>query len=366
MSCPCSSNNAKNGIKVSKLSDNAIAFLEKQLVCVGEKRIIKRNFIFQIEYTKKQINNWYCCTLADQNSKYGGFCIKYDDKYGIPKEKDIIETNNIQIVKLPNRDNYLFFCDNVKKIKESGELTGINMEKINTINENNENDLNKDEKEINSDSKFITPVKKNNNNNIEKIEKNRGNKKYTLFIDLLKDINIQNPIFYLKCKSKSSIKDYVTKFDNTKVKRQFFYFLDTEGDLFKVAAYNLININHFNSIIQPGNTYEISNLAIHKNKGEFPDIFPIIFWFSKFRAIVKKVEDKGEFIRIKNVYQNLITKIYDLNSEKLYTRLSIVGIILEDRGISESPKKGNKFRLLLIGDTLLIQIFHNLENIKLG
>ena len=72
------------------------------------------------------------------------------------------------------------------------------------------------------------------------------------------------------------------------MKRQFFYFLDTEGDLFKVAAYNLINIKHFNSIIQPGDTYEISNLVIHKNTGEFPDIFPIIFWSSKFRAIVKK------------------------------------------------------------------------------
>ena len=150
------------------------------------------------------------------------------------------------------------------------------------------------------------------------------------------------------------------------MKRQFFYFLDTEGDLFKVAAYNLINIKHFNSIIQPGDTYEISNLVIHKNTGEFPDIFPIIFWFSKFRAIVKKVEDKGEFIRIKGVYQNLITKICELNSEKLYTRLSIVGIILEDRGILESPKKDNKFRIFLIGDTLLIQIFHNLEKIKFG
>ena len=31
----------------------------------------------------------------DQNSKYGGFCVKYKKRYGVPQVGDIIKTSTI-------------------------------------------------------------------------------------------------------------------------------------------------------------------------------------------------------------------------------------------------------------------------------
>jgi len=353
MSCPRSSlNKTQKGINTIQLSKNAIYLLSKQFVRDGEKRIIEEKFIFQIISSIKQTKNWYCCSLIDQNSKFGGFCIKYEDKYGIPKKGDILETNKIQIIKLPNRDNYLYFCDNVVKLIESEELMEINLKKINSLNRNNNEHIeNLSNKRINFDNQFITPNKKRtNNNHSEEIDYNQENKKYTLYSEILNNINILDPIFYLKCKSKSAIKNFVLKNDNTESKRQFYYFLDTEGDLVQIVAYGINNIKYFNSIIQFGNVYEFSKMIMHQNKNDTTSIFPIVFWISKFSTIIKKMEDKGEFIKIRNINEKLITKIYDLNTQKVNINLNVVGIILEDRGIVETPNGGKKSRLIIIGD----------------
>ena len=166
----------------------------------------------------------------------------------------------------------------------------------------------------------------------------------------MNNINILDPIFYLKCKSKSAIKNFVLKNDNTESKRQFYYFLDTEGDLVQIVAYGINNIKYFNSIIQFGNVYEFSKMIMHQNKNDTTSIFPIVFWISKFSTIIKKMEDKGEFIKIRNINEKLITKIYDLNTQKVNINLNVVGIILEDRGIVETPNGGKKSRLIIIGD----------------
>ena len=117
-------NNLENEIQLSK---KGIDFLESQFIREFEKKIINEKFIFQIVYIMNKYNNWYNCSLIDFNKKYDGFFIKYDDESLIPKIGDIIETKRIQIVKLPNRDNYIFFCDEVQKIKENLDLMKINL-----------------------------------------------------------------------------------------------------------------------------------------------------------------------------------------------------------------------------------------------
>ena len=115
-------NNLENEIQLSK---NGIDFLESQFIREFEKKIINEKFIFQIVYIMNKYDKWYNCSLIDFNKKYDGFFIKYDDESLIPKIGDIIETKRIQIVKLPNRDNYIFFCDEVQKIKENLDLMKI-------------------------------------------------------------------------------------------------------------------------------------------------------------------------------------------------------------------------------------------------
>ena len=119
------SNAMKSPAKKNKnyqLSKQAIKYLDNQIINDGEKKIIEAEFIFQVVYSMKKLDNWYCCSLIDQNSKYGGFCIKYKKRYGVPKEGDIIKTSKIEIVKLPNRDTNIYFCDKVKKVEESKKM----------------------------------------------------------------------------------------------------------------------------------------------------------------------------------------------------------------------------------------------------
>ena len=129
-------NNSENDDNIIELSQNSINYLAKQFVQIGDKKIIKKKFILQIIYIIKRLPNWYACSLIDKNSKYDGFFINYDERYGLPKVGDIIKTFSIQIVKLPNRDDYLYFCDNIQKIKESPELLKMNLRQI--INYNNQ------------------------------------------------------------------------------------------------------------------------------------------------------------------------------------------------------------------------------------
>ena len=91
--------NALNGIKspiknknIFILSKEAINYLDNQIIKDGENKTIEAPFTFQVVYAIKKFKDWYCCCLMDQKSKYGGFCIKYNKRYGEPKEGDIIKT----------------------------------------------------------------------------------------------------------------------------------------------------------------------------------------------------------------------------------------------------------------------------------
>ena len=342
-------NNSNCIITEVELSKNAINFLEKQFVSDGDKRIIEKKFIFQIVYVERKIPHWYRCSLIDQNSKFDGFCIKYDDQFGIPKEGDIIQTNHVQIVKLPNRDNYLYFCDNVKKISEAFELMKINLGLIGRnkeLNKNN-NNINNEIKHYNKNKSFNKNKEYNNhigynNNNI--------NKEYTLYQDLLSKDNIQHPIFYLKCLIKYGIKDYASKSDKSDGKMQNYYFLDTEGDSIKVVCFGMSNIKYFDQLILPGNVYEISNMDIQKNKGDNSNIEPFKFMITKYKTSIRQLTNKDDFTIIRNINGKLLTKIVDLKREKLGKSLCVVGIVLEDRGIMGLSSKDNKYRFLIMGD----------------
>lgn len=361
MSTKNSSNILDNKIKDIELSKNAINFLSKQFVLECEKIIIEEKFIFQIVYALKKSQNYYICSIIDKDTKFDGFFINYDDQSIEPKSGDIIETKSVQIVKLPNRSDYIYFCDKVKKIKESVELININLENINN-KKNNENIINISDNNINCDDKYSTPSKKPSNiNNPELIE---SKKKYTLFSDLLKKKDIENPVFYLKCRNKTNIRDFQSKSEKMDGKIQFYYFLDTEGEAIKITAFSMININYYNSLIQPGCVYEISNLNIQKNKEEYTEIFPFQFIFDKYHTKVIMLKDKGDFNKIRIIYEKIITKISDLNSNKLNTTLNVLGIVLENRGISELNK--TKHRNLIIGDNSLhrinLQLWSNRTN----
>ena len=94
------SNNIKSPEKKNKnflLSKEAINYLDNQIINDGESKTIDAEFTFQVVYSTKRVDNWYCCSLMDQNSKYGGFCVKYKKRYGVPKAGDIIKTSTIQI-----------------------------------------------------------------------------------------------------------------------------------------------------------------------------------------------------------------------------------------------------------------------------
>ena len=348
--------------KEIKLSKNGIDFLESQFAREFEKKMINEKFIFQIIYVMKKYSNWYNCSLIDLNKKYDGFFIKYEDESLIPKMGDIIETRSIQIVKLPNRDNYIFFCDKVRKINENLDLMKINLQKINRYDENNINMEYIQNININKINKFITPNK--NKNNIV-FENDDYNKKYTLIKDLSTEKNLDDIIFYVKCRKKCAIKEYNNKSEKADGKFQYYIFIDSEGDTMRVTAFSMININYFNNIIQSGSVYEISNLTIQKSKGEYSEISPFTFVITK-NSKIRKLEDKGDFNKIKVIYDKIKIKICDLNSSKLHIGINIIGIILENKGIVETPFSENKYRLLIIGDNTLHKIHLKLWSNKIN
>ena len=355
--------NIINDIKINKsstnLSKNAINFLSKQLVRDGDKIILKEKFIFQIVYCMKKLPNWYCCSLIDQNSKFGGFCIRFADKSKIPKEGDIIETENIEIVKLPSRDSYLYFCDNVKLIEERKDVMKINIYKVNSKKIIEEEKKDKEDNNMNNNEKYITPNKKKNiNNNSEKKDSNKSKKEYTLLKDILEEKGVKNPLFYLKCMYKSAIKNFKTEKGEGTL--QYYYFLDTEGEKIKVFAYYYLNYNYFNNLINPGNVYEISNLDIQKNVPEFAETFPLRFALLRYNTKIRKLEDNGDFTKIRFINDKINTKIKDLKGEinpnpTSKFHLHVVGIVLEDRGIIET-KTEHKYRMLIIGDSSFCKI----------
>jgi len=350
------------------LSKGAINYLDNQFVQDGDNKIIEAKFIFQIIYVVKNLSNWYCCSLLDQNSKFGGFCIKYESIYGEPKEGDIIQTQTIKIVKLPNRDTNLYFCENVKRLSQSKKMK-IEPNKVDSVSKKRSsskkdysnmkkkfldyisgNDIKVSEKKDNSVKK--SDIKENINN--EKYNLILNQKKYTLISCLNSFIN--NPFFLLKCKSKSGLRDY--KNSRTEGQVQNYLFIDTEGSQIQAVSFNA---NYHDDIINVGSIYEIYRAHVTYISRDYDSAnCPFQLIFQSFTR-VKEVEDDGKFDNVKDDMD--VISIQNLTIEKLKKVVNIVGIVLENKGIIEKLKENHdicKFRSLIIGDDTLHRI-----NIKL-
>ena len=357
LNSPKSNNNFQN----IKLSKGAINFLDNQIIKNGENKIIEINFTFQIINAIKKLSNWYCCSLLDQDSKFGGFCIKYESQYGEPKKGDIIQTEKIQIIKLPNRDSNLYFCENVKKLNESKKMV-IDPKKIDSIskkrskskNEPLENNKNNNEKKYLSNN-----LKKNSKNNINNKEK-RENKIYTYVSDLTSFTN--NPILFLKCKFKSVLKIITSLDKGFEGEVQNYIFYDTKGDEIQAVAFREC-ANKLNDIIKIGSIYEISKVGKQAIKPNFKLSKCQLQLIFKTNSIIDEIEDKGEFDNAKKLNKSEFIELRNLIKVKIDSNVNVFGIILEDKGIIEKRKENEKIvkiRILCIGDNNLNKI-----NVKL-
>ena len=350
-----------NSININniKLSEGAINFLDNQMVKNGDIKLIETNFIFQVIHAIKKLPNWYCCSLLDKNTKFGGFCIKYANQYGIPKKGDIIQTNKIQIVKLPNRDTNLYFCEDVKKLNESKKMI-IDPKKLDSItkkrssSKKNSNlnykllgNINNNKNIFNSSQKSLST---NLNNNVEQ-------NKYTLISNL--DNFTNNPIFFLKCRTKSVIKEYIYKSNNRPGFVQNYMFFDTNGDEIQGVAFDKY-ANDYNEIIKVGSVYEIYKAERKQLNPNFQKTKCQIGLTFRNYTMIKELEDKGEFDNFK---KSKFIEIGELTIDNINRIINVRGIVLEDRGITEKKKENDKsmlIRRLLIGDKSLHKI-----NIKL-
>ena len=370
---------------IQQLSKGAINYLDNQFIKDGESRIIQEEFTFQVIYAMKKLSNWYCCSLMDQNAKYGGFCIKYRKKHGEPKKGDIIKTTKIQIVKLPNRETNLYFCEDVIKISESKKMI-LNPKIVESIKKTHstskkklylkynifqnikeeENDDSKNNNininEINNDINLNSPIKniiKNSENNIFSDSKRvmSSQKKATLISELTSFTN--NPYFILKCIAKSEIKAFSSRYNPNGIDFvQNYVFSDINGDKIQATAYNYELTDDLNKMLKINSIYKISKAGKKMNfNKEFActncDIQLVFTYYTKFDKL-----ENGE-INEKDFKEKLeLTKIKDLinGKSKIHT---VLGILLEDKGIIEKIKINSdpvKYRRLIIGDDTLHRV----------
>ena len=370
---------------IQQLSKGAINYLDNQFIKDGESRIIQEEFTFQVIYAMKKLSNWYCCSLMDQNAKYGGFCIKYRKKHGEPKKGDIIKTTKIQIVKLPNRETNLYFCEDVIKISESKKMIlnpkivesikkthSTSKKKLylkynifkNIIEEENDDSKNNNINinEINNDINLNSPIKniiKNSENNIFSDSKRvmSSQKKATLISELTSFTN--NPYFILKCIAKSEIKAFSSRYNPNGIDFvQNYVFSDINGDKIQATAYNYELTDDLNKMLKINSIYKISKAGKKMNfNKEFActncDIQLVFTYYTKFDKL-----ENGE-INEKDFKEKLeLTKIKDLinGKSKIHT---VLGILLEDKGIIEKIKINSdpvKYRRLIIGDDTLHRV----------
>jgi hypothetical protein len=270
-----SSNRKKSSVKKNinyKLSKEAIIFLDNQLVNDGEKKLIQIEFIFQIIYAIKNLDNWYNCSLMDQNCKYGGFCIRYQQRYGEPKEGDIIKTSEIQIVKIPNRDTNLYFCDKVKKLEESKKML-VNPKSIESIvkirstskkkvyqkynifqNYHEEEDINVNNLKSPNQERFLNlddnNLLSNSKNKVESVEKP------TLISELTAFVN--HPFFILKFLAKTGIIVFESKFNSIGMEYvQNYIFSDINGDKIQGVSYTYDKTEELDKFFKENSIYKI-------------------------------------------------------------------------------------------------------------
>ena len=119
-----------------RLSTGAIKSLETQKVNTGAKKSLDVDYIFQIERATKNNSGVYNCTLLDNDSKYGGFLLQYEQRDGVPGTGDIIHVSKILIAILPSRDSHIYYCKNVKLLRRAMALQ-VDPNKLSNLSKKN-------------------------------------------------------------------------------------------------------------------------------------------------------------------------------------------------------------------------------------
>ena len=328
-----------------RLSTGAIKFLESQKVTSGAKKTLDVDYTFQIEKASKNNGGVYSCTLLDNDSKYGGFLLQYDQKDGTPGIGDIIHVSKVLIAILPTRESHIYYCKNVKLIRRAMALQVdptklLNISKKKSL-ENYKNSLYKAQGGNSNEEN-------NNNKNIGSFDDSGC----TLISSLTTFTN--NARLYLKCKIKNPIKNFVTKTTKKDCTLQSFIFSDTKGDEIQATCFGKTAEN-LNKYIQEGEIYEIKKVNIQLAERAYNPTkcdYRLVFNES---CQIEKAPDNGKFGGAKFS----IIPIEDINDFPIGKLVDVFGFILDDRGFQEFTTKNDKImknQKLTIGDDTFYKI----------
>ena len=320
-----------------RLSTGAIKSLESQKVTSGAKKTIDVDYILQIERAVKNNGGVYNCTLLDNDSKYGGFLLQYEQRDGIPGIGDIIHVSKIIIAILPSRESHIYYCKNVKLLRRAMALQVdpnklLNISKKKSL-ENHKNSVYKAEDENNENQ---------DNNNSGAFDDSGCN----LISSLTTFTN--NAHLYLKCKVKNPLKNFVSKTTKKDCILQTFIFSDIKGDEIQATCFGKTAEN-LNKNIQEGSIYEIRKVTIQLAERAFnPTKCDYRLYFNESSQITP-APDNGKFSGVKFSIIP-IEQIVDFPIGKL---VDVFGFILEDKGYQEYSTKNDKIiknQRIILGD----------------
>ena len=328
------------------LSSGAIKFLETQQVAQGAKKSIDIDYTCQVERATKNNGGVYNCTLLDNDSKYGGFLLQYEQKDGIPGGGDIIHVSKILIAILPSRDSHIYYCKNVRLIRRAMALQ-VDPKKLSNVSkkksmENYKNSVYK----ASSDEAF-----NQNNNNISS-NGDFDDSGCTLISSLTTFSS--NAHLYLKCKVKNKVRNFVAKTTKKDCTLQSYIFTDTKGDEIQATAFNKV-VENLDKIIQEGGIYEIRKVNIQLAERAFNATkcdYKLVFNES---VQINPAPDNGKFGGVKLSIIPL-ERIVDFPIGKI---IDVFGFVLEDKGYQEITTKNEKtlrLQKVTIGDDTLCKI----------
>ena len=323
-----------------RLSSGAISFLEDQKVSSGIKKTLEVDYTFQIEKSTKNNGGVYNCTLLDNDSKYAGFLLQYEQNDGIPGVGDIIHVSKVLIAILPSKTNHIYYCKNVKLLRRAMALQ-VDPNKLSNVSKkkSTENYRNTVYKPQNDNDKFIDNSNNRNNGGFD----DSG----CSLISSLTSFS-HNTHLYLKCKIKNPIKNFVTKTTKKDCTLQSFIFSDTKGDEIQATCFGKTAEN-LNKEIQEGGIYEIKKMNIQLAERAYnPTKCDYRLLFNESTQI-SPAPDNGKFGGVKFSIISL-EEIIDFPIGKL---IDVFGFILDDRGFQEFQTKNDKIiknQKLVIGD----------------
>lgn len=322
------------------LSSGAIKFLESQKVSSGIKKTLEVDYIFQIEKSTKNSGGVYNCTLLDNDSKYAGFLLQYEQNDGIPGVGDIIHVSKVLIAILPSKTQHIYYCKNVKLLSRAMALQ-VDPNKLSNVSK---------KKSLENYKNSVYKAQNDNERNYEDINnKNKGgfDDSGCSLISSLTSFS-HNTHLYLKCKIKNPLKNFVTKTTKKDCTLQNFIFSDTKGDEIQATCFGKTAEN-LNKEIQEGGIYEIKKMNIQLAERAYnPTKCDYRLLFNESTQI-SPAPDNGKFGGAKFS----IIPLEDILDFPIGKLVDVFGFILDDRGFQEYQTKNDKTiknQKLIIGD----------------